>query len=53
MRRLSKELGRSHMAMYYWVPDKAALLDLVASAALRDIPIPRTAVGTGRRGCAS
>ena len=41
MRRLSKELGRSHMAMYYWVPDKAALLDLVASAALRDIPVPK------------
>ena len=40
MRRLSKELGRSHMAMYYWVPDKSALLDLVASAALRDIQIP-------------
>lgn len=40
MRRLSTELGRSHMAMYYWVPDKAALLDLVASAALRDIPVP-------------
>ena len=29
------------MAMYYWVPDKAALLDLVASAALRDIPVPK------------
>ena len=43
MRRLSKELGRSHMAMYYWVPDKAALLDLVASAALRDIPVPKDA----------
>ncbi len=43
MRRLSKELGRSHMAMYYWVRDKAALLDLVASAALRDIPIPKEA----------
>jgi AcrR family transcriptional regulator len=40
MRRLSRELGRSHMAMYYWVPDKAALLDLVGTAALRDIPIP-------------
>jgi TetR/AcrR family transcriptional regulator, tetracycline repressor protein len=40
MRRLSKELGRSHMAMYYWVPDKSALLDLVASASLRDITIP-------------
>jgi TetR/AcrR family tetracycline transcriptional repressor len=43
MRRLSKELGRSHMAMYYWVPDKAALLELVASAALRDIPLPKDA----------
>ena len=40
MRRLSKELGRSHMAMYYWVSDKAALLDLVASAALSGIPVP-------------
>lgn len=40
MRRLSKELGRSHMAMYYWVPDKAALLDLVAGTALRGIPVP-------------
>ena len=40
MRRLSKELDRSHMAMYYWVPDKAALLDLVAAAALRGIPVP-------------
>jgi TetR/AcrR family tetracycline transcriptional repressor len=40
MRRLSRELGRSHMAMYYWVSDKAALLDLVAAAALRGIPIP-------------
>lgn len=40
MRRLSTELGRSHMAMYYWVRDKSALLDLVASAALRDITVP-------------
>lgn len=40
MRKLSKELGRSHMAMYYWVPDKAALLDLVAAAALRGIAVP-------------
>ena len=53
MRRLSKELGRSHMAMYYWVSDKAALLDLVASAALRGIPIPKTGTGSGRRGCAN
>ena len=54
MRRLSKELGRSHMAMYYWVSDKAALLDLVASAALRDIPIPEAGEpGVGDSGCAS
>jgi AcrR family transcriptional regulator len=46
MRRLSRDLGRSHMAMYYWVSDKAALLDLVAAAALRGIPIP----DDGRRG---
>jgi AcrR family transcriptional regulator len=40
IRRLSRLLGRSHMAMYYWVRDKSALLDLVAAAALRGIPIP-------------
>jgi TetR/AcrR family tetracycline transcriptional repressor len=40
MRRLSRELGRSHMAMYYHVSDKNALLDLVASVALRDVAIP-------------
>jgi TetR/AcrR family transcriptional regulator, tetracycline repressor protein len=40
MRRLSQELARSPMAMYYHVSDKNALLDLVASAALRDIAIP-------------
>ncbi len=43
MRRLSKELGRSHMAMYYYVSDKGALLDLVARAALSDITIPEGA----------
>ena len=40
MRRLSEELGRSHMAMYYHVSDKRALLDMVATAALTDITIP-------------
>jgi hypothetical protein len=40
MRKLADELGRSHMAMYYYVNDKGALLDLVASAALSDIAIP-------------
>ena len=43
MRRLSAELGRSHMAMYYYVSDKSALLDLVAAAALSDIAIPEEA----------
>jgi TetR/AcrR family tetracycline transcriptional repressor len=43
MRRLSRELGRSHMAMYYHVSDKNALLDLVASAALRGVAIPEAA----------
>jgi TetR/AcrR family transcriptional regulator, tetracycline repressor protein len=45
MRRLSRELGRSHMAMYYHVPDKDALLELVAVAALRDITVPDPASG--------
>jgi AcrR family transcriptional regulator len=40
MRRLSRELGRSHMAMYYHVADKDALLELVAEAAMRDITVP-------------
>jgi len=40
MRRLSRELNRSAMAMYSHVSDKNALLDLVAAAALRDITIP-------------
>jgi len=45
MRRLSRELGRSQMAMYYYVADKSALLDLVAAAALGDIAIPDPADG--------
>ncbi|WP_230592119.1 mycofactocin system transcriptional regulator MftR2 [Rhodococcoides fascians] len=45
MRRLSRELGASAMAPYYYVADKEALLDLVASAALSDINLPTTASG--------
>jgi TetR/AcrR family tetracycline transcriptional repressor len=45
MRRLSRELGRSHMAMYYHVPDKDALLELVAAVALRGIAVPDPASG--------
>jgi TetR/AcrR family transcriptional regulator, tetracycline repressor protein len=45
MRRLSRELGRSHMAMYYHVADKDALLELVAAAAMRDITVPEPASG--------
>ena len=40
MRRLSRELGRSAMAAYYYVGDKADLLKLVATATLREVQIP-------------
>ncbi|MGW0042815.1 mycofactocin system transcriptional regulator MftR2 [Rhodococcus sp. NPDC003348] len=40
MRRLSRELGVSAMAPYYYVSDKDELLDLVASAALDGIAAP-------------
>jgi len=40
MRRLSRELGVSAMAPYYYVSDKRELLDLVATAALADITAP-------------
>lgn len=41
MRRLSRELGVSPMAPYYYVADKRELLDLVASAALAGVsPAP-------------
>lgn len=40
MRRLSRDLGVSPMAPYYYVADKRELLDLVASAALHGIEIP-------------
>ncbi|EHB50288.1 regulatory protein TetR [Mycolicibacterium rhodesiae JS60] len=40
MRRLSRELGRSQMAAYWYVSDKAELLDLVARRLLAEVPIP-------------
>jgi len=40
MRRLSRELGVSPMAPYYYVADKRELLDLVAGAALIGVRTP-------------
>lgn len=40
MRRLSRELGVSPMAPYYYVADKRELLDLVATAALAGVRTP-------------
>ncbi len=40
MRRLSRELGVSAMACYYYVANKEELLDLVAKRALAGIQIP-------------
>jgi TetR/AcrR family tetracycline transcriptional repressor len=39
MRRLSRELGVSTMAAYYYVKDKNQLLDLVASSVLADVTV--------------
>src|SRR3954454_19246026 len=41
MRGLSRELGMSAMAAYYYVANKDELLDLVAARALADIPLPK------------
>lgn len=40
MRRLSRELGRSAMAAYWYVSDKQELLDLVARKLLAEVRIP-------------
>jgi AcrR family transcriptional regulator len=40
MRRLSRELGRSAMAPYWYVTDRHQLLDLVARELLADVPVP-------------
>lgn len=53
MRRLSRELGVSPMAPYYYVADKSELLDLVASAALAGVhpPPPDTGCWQQRLRC--
>lgn len=43
MRALSRELGMSPMAAYYYVANKEELLDLVAARALADIRVPESA----------
>lgn len=40
MRRLSRELDRSAMAVYWYVADKQQLLDLVAKEVLSEVPLP-------------
>lgn len=40
MRRLSRELGRSAMAPYWYVSDKRELLDLVARKLLSEVAVP-------------
>ncbi|BCQ07260.1 TetR family transcriptional regulator [Mycobacterium heckeshornense] len=40
MRRLSRELGRSAMAAYWYVDDKQQLIDLVARQLLSKVPLP-------------
>jgi TetR/AcrR family transcriptional regulator, tetracycline repressor protein len=40
MRRLSRELGRSAMAPYWYVADKQQLLDLVAKELLAEVRMP-------------
>lgn len=40
MRSLATELGVSPMAIYYHVPNKGALLDLLVDAVLAEVPTP-------------
>ncbi len=49
MRRLSRELGVSPMAPYYYVADKRELLDLVATAALTGVRTPPRESGPWQR----
>jgi TetR/AcrR family tetracycline transcriptional repressor len=46
MRRLSRELGRSAMAPYWYVADKQQLLDLVAREVLSEVPLPTAESGS-------
>jgi AcrR family transcriptional regulator len=45
MRRLSRELGRSAMAAYWYVSDKQELLDLVAGKLLSRVELPEPESG--------
>lgn len=46
MRRLSRELGRSAMAAYWYVEDKQQLLNLVAKKMLAEVALPDRKSGT-------
>lgn len=46
MRRLSRELGRSAMAAYWYVDDKQQLLDLVAKRMLGEVALPDPDAGS-------
>lgn len=46
MRRLSRELGRSAMAAYWYVDDKQQLLNLVAKKMLAEVALPDPKSGT-------
>ncbi|BBZ27301.1 TetR family transcriptional regulator [Mycolicibacterium madagascariense] len=46
MRRLSRELGRSAMAPYWYVADKQQLLDLVAGEVLSEVSLPSAESGS-------
>ena len=46
MRRLSRELGRSAMAPYWYVADKQQLLDLVAREVLSEVTLPLAESGS-------
>lgn len=46
MRALAGELDVTPMAMYHHVPNKAALLQLVADAVIEEVEIPPPAAGT-------
>src|ERR1700720_3493764 len=45
MRSLSRQLGASPMAAYYYVRDKQGLLDLVARRALSAVQLPDESAG--------
>ncbi|NGX10037.1 TetR family transcriptional regulator [Mycobacteroides franklinii] len=40
MRRVSRALGVTPMALYRYLPDKDSLIDVVVDESLRDVPVP-------------